>query len=270
MEKNLFRLFILIFMLAFLIDRALISFFYLETPIERMSLSVDYQRFCNMDISGEVLKSLKVFCDKNKIDFSTYLSTYMEKHNYSVESIEGKLKPFNYKSVPNTELKHLYHMVFNDIECFPIKLDKINDVNRYSYVDSYLAERTYGGDRKHMGTDIMDKNNESGYFKIVSMTDGIVEHLGWLELGGYRVGIRSKSGAYFYYAHLEGYVEDLKEGDSVESGQLLGYMGSTGYGEEGTDDQFDVHLHVGICLAVESDDELWVNPFSILQMVDSK
>ena len=33
----------------------------------------------------------------------------------------------------------------------------------------------------------------------------IVEKCGWLELGGYRVGIRSDKGAYMYYAHLAQY-----------------------------------------------------------------
>ncbi|PKM49886.1 MAG: M23 family peptidase [Firmicutes bacterium HGW-Firmicutes-7] len=269
MRKNLIRLFVLIFMLAFLIDCALISFFYREVHIQKMPLQVDYEKFSKMDISGEVLKSLKKFCDKNDIDFSTYLSIYMAEHDYSVQRIDGLLREYNYKSIPNAQLKHLYYMIFADIECFPIRLDKKEDINRYSYVDSFLAERTYGGDRKHMGIDIMDDNNESGYFKIVSMTDGIVENIGWLELGGYRVGIRSISGAYFYYAHLSEYAADLKEGDNVQAGQLLGYMGSTGYGEEGTDDQFDVHLHIGICI-IEDGEEKWVNPFSILKMVDSK
>jgi hypothetical protein len=257
-------------MLAFLIDRALISFFYVEIPIEKKSALVNYEKFCKMDITGEALINIKSFCEKNKIDFSTYLSSYMVEHDYSVDGLEGELKRLGDRNTPNLELKHLYHMVFADIECFPILCENEEDKKRYTYVDSYLAERTYGGDRKHMGTDIMDNENESGYFKIVSMTDGIVENVGWLELGGYRIGIRSNSGTYFYYAHLAGYVEGLKEGDNVVAEQLLGYMGSTGYGEEGTDDQFDVHLHLGICLVEEGKEELWVNPFSILKMVDTK
>ena len=43
----------------------------------------------------------------------------------------------------------------------------------------------------HEGCDIMAGNNERGYFPIVSMTDGVVERIGWLEKGGYRIGIRS-------------------------------------------------------------------------------
>ncbi len=67
-----------------------------------------------------------------------------------------------------------------------------------------------------------------------SVSDGTVEQMGWLELGGYRVGIRSPGGLYFYYAHLDSYAAGLQKGDTVKAGTLLGYMGDTGYGQEGT------------------------------------
>ena len=77
-----------------------------------------------------------------------------------------------------------------------------------------------------------------GYYPVVSMTDGIVESKGWLELGGCRLGIRAPHGAYFYYAHLDSYA-DIEEGDTINAGDLLGFMGDTGYGtEEGTRGNF--------------------------------
>ena len=94
----------------------------------------------------------------------------------------------------------------------------------------------------------MASNNQRGYFQIQSVSDGVIENIGWLELGGYRMGIRSASGLYYYYAHMERYANGLKKGDCVEAGQVIGYMGDTGYGEEGTRGQFDVHLHFGIYL----------------------
>lgn len=38
----------------------------------------------------------------------------------------------------------------------------------------------------------------------------------------------------------------IKEGDQVQAGEMLGFMGDSGYGEEGTTGQFPVHLHLGI------------------------
>ena len=109
----------------------------------------------------------------------------------------------------------------------------------------------------------------SGHYRIVSITDGVVEKIGWLPQGGYRIGIRSPSGGYFYYAHLSSYAEDFQKGDVISAGQLLGYMGDTGYGkEEGTSGQFPVHLHVGIYVRNEEIPELAVNPYWFLKYLE--
>ena len=93
----------------------------------------------------------------------------------------------------------------------------------------------------------------------------MVENIGWLELGGYRIGIRSDSGGYFYYAHLASYYDNLKEGDIIRAGQLIGFMGDTGYSKvEGTTGNFDVHLHVGIYLNIDNQ-EISINPYYILK-----
>ena len=47
------------------------------------------------------------------------------------------------------------------------------------------------GKYKHEGCDIMAENNVSGFYPIISSTDGIVENIGWLPKGGYRVGIKA-------------------------------------------------------------------------------
>lgn len=90
----------------------------------------------------------------------------------------------------------------------------------------------------------MADKNERGLYPVISISDGMITNLGWLEKGGYRIGITSPSGVYYYYAHLESYAE-IKEGDQVQAGEMLGFMGDSGYGEEGTTGQFPVHLHLG-------------------------
>ena len=108
--------------------------------------------------------------------------------------------------------------------------------------------RSYGGKRLHEGTDLMPPKNQRDTFAVVSVCDGVVEKIGWLELGGYRIGIRSKTGTYFYYAHLSSYAEGMKQGKTVKAGELLGYMGDSGYGKEGTVGKFPVHLHLEFTL----------------------
>ena len=110
-----------------------------------------------------------------------------------------------------------------------------------------------------------------GYYPIVSVSDGIVEKMGWLPQGGYRIGIRSRQGVYYYYAHLAEYEEGITEGMDITAGQLLGYMGDTGYSEvEGTTGNFPVHLHFGMYLDVDGKGEVSFNPYYLLGMLEHK
>jgi murein DD-endopeptidase MepM/ murein hydrolase activator NlpD len=165
------------------------------------------------------------------------------------------------------ELYKNYNAVFSDIRYFPVPIME-KSAHKVSYDDSWYAPRSYGGNRGHEGTDLMAGNNTRGYFPILSITDGIVENMGWLEQGGYRIGIRSESGGYFYYAHLDTYAPELKIGDTVIAGQLIGFMGDSGYGQEGTKGQFDVHLHLGIYVLLDGI-EMSVNPYWILKILEN-
>lgn len=146
---------------------------------------------------------------------------------------------------------------------FPIPVSSENKNLTCSFVDSWNGERNYGGDRVHEGCDIITSVDTPGIYPVVSISDGVVEKLGWLELGGYRVGIRTDSGLYLYYAHLESYAPDLKEGDRVNAGDCLGFVGDSGYGEEGTTGMFVTHLHMGFYVPVDDVDEA-INPYPYL------
>ena len=156
--------------------------------------------------------------------------------------------------------------VLGECEYFPVMK---NGEVKYFYEDGYGEGRTFGGKRKHEGIDIMASKNKAGILKIRSVSDGVVEKMGWLQLGGYRIGIRSKSGNYYYYAHLDSYIKNLKCNDRVKAGEVIGYMGSTGYGDEGTEDKFPVHLHFGIYVK-DGGDEKSINPFYLLKKLENK
>ena len=157
--------------------------------------------------------------------------------------------------------------IWNDVKYFPIPQSLDDTEDKISYVDSWMFERNYGGKRGHEGTDIMAEKNTPGYYPVVSMTDGVVTEKGWLEKGGWRIGITAPTGAYFYYAHLDSYAE-LEKGDPVKAGDPLGYMGDSGYGEEGTTGEFPVHLHLGIYLK-EGTEEISVNPYPVLRYAEN-
>ncbi|MFB9973141.1 M23 family metallopeptidase [Allobacillus sp. SKP2-8] len=112
----------------------------------------------------------------------------------------------------------------------------------YSYKNTWGDSRGYGGRRIHEGTDIF-----AGYgTPVKSASYGIVEIKGWNKFGGWRVGIRDAYNIYHYYAHLSRFEEKIEEGTLVKPGQVIGYVGSTGYGPEGTQGKFPPHLHYGI------------------------
>lgn len=168
-----------------------------------------------------------------------------------------------------TYIKGILKALLTEMEYFPVA-GSIHNVPFVEYIDSWQYERTYGGKRLHEGCDIMALVNERGLYPVVSVSSGTVEKMGWLEKGGYRVGIRSDSGIYYYYAHLSEYA-DIKEGDRVCAGELLGFMGDTGYGTvEGTKGKFDVHLHFGIYVNDNLGNEVSLNPYWFLRLKNNK
>lgn len=188
------------------------------------------------------------------------LSVLTLKNNNSIKSVDKKISklicgwlyPQVKTSVDN------YESIYDEMIYFPVSTYVMED--NLSFENSFNAARAYKGNRKHEGCDIMSNNNISNYYPIISVSDGVVEKIGWLELGGNRVGIRSDSGVYYYYAHLSSYALDINEGDKVVAGQLIGFMGDTGYGKEGTRGKFDVHLHFGIYV-----NDYAINPYYFLK-----
>ena len=169
------------------------------------------------------------------------------------------------------KLKQAYRTVFEDLKYFPVPESLSPDIPPVTYENGWMDPRTYGGERSHEGTDLMGDQMPRGTYPVVSISDGFVEKTGWLEQGGWRIGIRTPSGLYIYYAHLYGYAKKWQPGDPVKAGELLGFMGDSGYSAvEGTTGNFPVHLHLGLYLRTDHYEELSVNPYWILRYLESK
>jgi murein DD-endopeptidase MepM/ murein hydrolase activator NlpD len=91
-----------------------------------------------------------------------------------------------------------------------------------SFVDSWGAPRS--GGRFHEGVDMIASRGTP----VVAVYDGTVLRMRTSTLGGLTVWLRDRNGDEYYYAHLDGYAPDVAEGATVESGRVLGYVGSTG------------------------------------------
>lgn len=120
---------------------------------------------------------------------------------------------------------------------FPIPLHY-----NYTYHSTWGDRRGWGGLRIHEGTDIFASYGTP----VLSTCYGYVELMGWNRFGGWRIGIRDTNNNYHYFAHLNGFRKGLKQGDIVKPGEVIGSVGSSGYGPPGTAGKFPPHLHYGI------------------------
>ena len=143
----------------------------------------------------------------------------------------------------------------------------------FSHYDDFGKSRSYGFQRTHLGNDLMGSIGTP----IIAVESGTIEHLGWNQFGGWRIGIRSFDGKrYYYYAHLRKnhpYVTGLSEGDTVEAGDVIGYLGMTGYSIKENVNNVNVpHLHFGIQLIfdesqVDSPNEIWIDVYNIVEFL---
>jgi len=137
----------------------------------------------------------------------------------------------------NAKLYKNFNTINLETHVFPIP----SNFN-YSYKGTWGASRGWGGRRIHEGTDLF-----ADYGTPVRSTSyGVVEVVGWNEFGGWRIGIRDNHNSYHYYAHLAYYNKGVNLGDVVKPGEIIGYVGSSGYGKKGTSGKFPPHLHYGI------------------------
>ena len=119
--------------------------------------------------------------------------------------------------------------------------------------DTWHAPRD-GGGRRHEGLDIFAPRGRP----VRSATDGIVMRVGRNALGGQVVWVLGPGGQRHYYAHLDRF-GDVRAGQRVATGDLLGYVGNTG-NARGT----PPHLHYGIYTAAGA-----ISPYPLLRRRDA-
>ena len=202
--------------------------------ISCFSYETAYEQFRNHMVSEEVLADfleeangeLSVFSELLAMYFATGSTVTDPKLLRADISVVKK-----YRAAEFGEIADYVSAVWADLELFPVGEVASDPEATVTFADSWMQSRTFGGDRGHEGCDIMATVNRRGLYPVYSMTDGVVENIGWLRLGGYRIGVRSESGAYFYYAHLAEYAKEFEIGEHVETGTLLGYLGDTCYSD---------------------------------------
>ncbi|PNV59132.1 peptidase [Clostridium sp. chh4-2] len=143
----------------------------------------------------------------------------------------------------------------------------------YTDFDDFGTSRSYGYRRQHLGHDLMGQVGTP----VIAVESGYVEAIGWNQYGGWRLGIRSfDKKRYYYYAHLRKnypYHKSLKEGSIVKAGDVIGYLGRTGYSRtENTNNIDEPHLHFGLQLIFdesqkEGNNEIWVDCYELVKFL---
>ena len=140
--------------------------------------------------------------------------------------------------------------------------------------DDFGAARSYGFKRQHLGHDMMGQVGTP----IIAVESGYVEAIGWNPYGGWRLGIRSlDKKRYYYYAHLRKnypYQSNLSQGSYVQAGDVIGYLGRTGYSSTENTNNIDTpHLHFGLELIFdearrEAGKEVWIDCYELVKFLE--
>ena len=221
----------------------------------------DFERFRQTDLDAVVEKLKSGSAMEEIAKDMKYYAYYREAYGAVLDGMVGY---FEQESGNNKVWLRKYGLkVFSPIaKNFP-----------YSDFDDFGASRSYGFKRKHLGHDMMGQVGTP----VIAVESGYVEALGWNQYGGWRIGIRSfDKKRYYYYAHLRQnypYQANLKEGSIVTAGDVIGYLGRTGYSTtENTNNITTPHLHFGIQLIFdesqkEGNNEIWINCYEIVKFL---
>lgn len=123
--------------------------------------------------------------------------------------------------------------------------------------DSFNEAR--GAGRRHEAIDIIAPKGT----QVFAAADGKVAKLFVSKPGGLTIYQFDRSEKFaYYYAHLDRYVEDIKEGTVLKRGDVIGYVGTTGNADPATP-----HLHFAI-FELGPEKQWWkgtaIDPYALL------
>ena len=195
----------------------------------------------------------------------------MKLYSYYIEAYTAILKEFigNYQIETLDENKNKVYKEKYGIKAFlPIAKNY-----GFSHYDDFGNSRSYGYKRVHLGNDLMGSIGTP----IIAVESGIIEACGWNQYGGWRIGIRSfDKKRYYYYAHLRKnhpYAKDICEGKVVKAGEVIGYLGMTGYSTKENTNNINIpHLHFGMQIIFDESqkdgvNQIWIDVYQIVNFL---
>ena len=244
-----------------------------ETPLDWIQL-ISYaaaKNWGNLKEENKVNKDIddlaKKLKDGKTIEELTENNKNMKLYGYYYETFYAVLNGFvgEYELVENGLVTKKYGLkVFS-----PIAKNY-----GYSHYDDFGNSRSYGYRRRHLGNDLLGSVGTP----IIAVEDGYIEAIGWNQYGGWRIGIRSIDGKrYYYYAHLRKghpFAAGLKEGGKVQSGDVIGYLGMTGYSSKEDKNNIKIpHLHFGLQIIFDEAqkdgiNQIWIDVYNIINLLE--
>jgi murein DD-endopeptidase MepM/ murein hydrolase activator NlpD len=106
-----------------------------------------------------------------------------------------------------------------------------------SFTDTFGGPRSDVSGGWHHGDDLFAPLGAP----VLAVASGTVFSVGWNSIGGNRLWLRDGQGNLFYYAHLSAFTPLAVNGNKVNAGDVLGFVGNTG-DAQGT----PTHLHFEI------------------------
>jgi murein DD-endopeptidase MepM/ murein hydrolase activator NlpD len=141
----------------------------------------------------------------------------------------------------------------------PCETNLASPIYRLKVSDLHDTFNEFHLGHRHEAIDIMQPRGTP----IHAVTKGTIRKLHWSRAGGNTIYEFDDAGEYcYYYAHLDRYADNLREGSLVSRGDVIGYVGSTGDSSPNAP-----HLHLAIYRL--GSDRLWwrgtpINPYPIL------
>ncbi len=142
----------------------------------------------------------------------------------------------------------------------------------YSDGDDFGVSRMYGDAHWHQGHDMYGEPGTP----LVAVESGTVETLGWSRHEGWIMRIRSLDRKRVYhYAHLRKsrpYNTALRVGGPVLAGDVVGYLGNTGYTTlDNAASAAKEHLHFGVQVFFDEEAQgegVWIDTFALTRLLN--
>jgi len=227
--------------------------------------------------------ALRALSEQHALDFPETLAVYSLKNNFfavraetpPAETIEHMFIlqyddiRASFRRADILIYEEMFRNILTEIRFFPIPIGFDNEFEpSYMYGDSFNT-RSANANPRAGGTNIYDRENTSGRVPVVAMASGTVIRSGRTNNLGYRIEIRGERGTVFTYAHLHAIAENVRVGEAIIAGEIIGSIGNTGAAQGRARNHNPVRLHLTISpqtrLTMRA---FYINPYPFLRLIE--